>query len=85
MTTVYMQRPTLDSYYTDKYSIGIDISTKAEYSNSCDMYGIETYAHAKLSNYKVIDRHSVSIYKTTWYDEEYYYSSYAKNGVIAEP
>ena len=85
MTTVYMQRPTLDSYYTDKYSIGIDISTKAEYSNSSDMYEIEKCAHAKLSNYKVIDRHSVSIYKTTWYDEEYYYSSYAKNGVIAEP
>ena len=85
MTTLFMQRPTLDSYYTDKYSIGIDISTKAEYSNSSDMYGIETFTHAKLSNYKVIDRHSVSIYKTTWYDEEYYYSSYAKNGVIAEP
>ena len=85
MTTYYMDRPTLDSYYTDKYSIGIDISTKAEYSNSSDMYEIEKCAHAKLSNYKVIDRHSVSIYKTTWYDEEYYYSSYAKNGVIAEP
>ena len=85
MTTYYMDRPTLDSYYTDKYSIGIDISTRAEYSNSCDMYEISTCVHAKLSNYKVIDRHSVSIYKTTWYDEEYYYSSYAKNGVIAEP
>lgn len=85
MTTVFMHQPTNDSFYTDKYSIGIDISTKAEYSNSSDMYGIETFTHAKLSNYKAIDRHSVSIYKTTWYDEEYYYSSYAKNGVIAEP
>lgn len=85
MTTYYMDQPTNDCFYTDKYSIGIDISTRAEYSNSCDMYEITTYTHAKLSNYKVIDRHSVSIYKTTWYDEEYYYSSYAKNGVIAEP
>ena len=85
MVTVFMHQPTNDYFYTDKYSIGIDISTKAEYSNSSDMYGIETFTHAKLSNYKVIDRHSVSIYKTTWYDEEYYYSSYAKNGVIAEP
>ena len=85
MVTIFMHQPTNDYFYTDKYSIGIDISTKAEYSNSSDMYGIETFTHAKLSNYKVIDRHSVSIYKTTWYDEEYYYSSYAKNGVIAEP
>lgn len=85
MTTYFMDRPTIDSYYTDKYSIGIDISTKAEYSNSCNMYGIATCTHAKLSNYKVIDRNIVSIYKTIWYDEEYYYSSYAKNGVIAEP
>ena len=85
MTTYYMDQPTNDCFYTDKYSIGIDISTRAEYSNSSDMYEISTCVHAKLSNYKVIDRHSVSIYKTTWYDEEYYYSSYAKNGVIAEP
>ena len=85
MNTLFMDRPTRDSFYTDKYSIGIDISTKAEYSNSCDIYEIELFTHAKLSNYKLIDRYSVSIYKTTWYDEEYYYSSYAKNGVIAEP
>ena len=85
MTTSFMDQPTNDSFYTDKYSIGIDISTRAEYFNSYNMYEIGGNTHAKLSNYKVIDRHSVSIYKTTWYDEEYYYSSYAKNGVIAEP
>ena len=85
MTTSFMDQPTNDSFYTDKYSIGIDISTRAEYFNSYNMHEIGGNTHAKLSNYKVIDRHSVSIYKTTWYDEEYYYSSYAKNGVIAEP
>ena len=85
MTTSFMDQPTNDSFYTDKYSIGIDISTRAEYFNSYNMHEIGGNTHANLSNYKVIDRHSVSIYKTTWYDEEYYYSSYAKNGVIAEP
>ena len=38
-----------------------------------------------MKNYKVVDRHSVSIYLSKTYDEDYFYSSYAKNGVITLP
>lgn len=81
-------------FYTDKYSIGNDISIKAEYFLGNKLFhgiisGGEafmiTYKHALMKNYKVIGRYDVSIYMSNKYNEDYFYSSYAKNGVLALP
>ncbi len=99
ITGMYGESPDLTSqeFYSDKYSVGNDISIKAEYFRGTriltaeDSYlfdnvvGVSTYKHTLMKNYKVVDRHSVSIYLSKTYDEDYFYSSYAKNGVIALP
>lgn len=74
----------IEFYYTNEYDKGIDISIKAEYFTDPGIYP-EDYSHAKINNYKVIDKHSVSIYTTKWYHEDYFYSSYAKDGVLVLP
>ena len=74
----------IDTYYANKYDKGIDISIKAEYFTNPDNY-YENYANAKMSNYKVIDKWHVSIYTTKWFHEDYFYSSYAKEGVLVLP
>ena len=98
ITGMYEHSPDLTSqeFYSDKYSVGNDISIKAEYFRGTriltaednlyyNVVGVSTYKHALMKNYKIVDRHSVSIYLSKTYDEDYFYSSYAKNGVIALP
>lgn len=68
-------------YYSDQIDKGIHISLMTEYAKLDE----ESYSHAQISNFKVIDRYSVSIYKSKWFNEDYFYSSYAKNGVLALP
>lgn len=99
VTGMYDLGPDLTSqeFYSDKYSVGNDISIKAEYFRGTriltaeDSYlfdnivRVSIYKHALMKNYKVVDRYSVSIYLSKTYDEDYFYSSYAKNGVIALP
>ncbi len=72
-----------DFMSTTFYSTSLDYQDQEFYT---DKYSFMiTYKHALMKNYKVIGRYDVSIYMSNKYNEDYFYSSYAKNGVLALP